>query len=128
MATLQTRGHKKRRSRWDGANTPQALKRKHAKADALRLAASPPIYPAEMQPGAPTGDYIYACIRGVEVRIELNAPRPTVAGIRPRTDQWCVIINGVQWSPAAGLVGPLDEFRRRVPRTMSRRSIATLER
>jgi hypothetical protein len=128
MATLQSRGHKKWHSRWDGANTTQALTRKHAKADALRLEAPPPIYPAEMQPGAPTGDYIYAHIRGVDVRIELNAPRPTVAGIRPRTDQWCVIINGVQWSPAAGLVGVFDELRERVPRTMSRRAIATIER
>lgn len=128
MPTLQRTRHKKRRSRWDGANTPAALLRRQAKADALRLAGPPPIYPAELPPGAPTGDYINARIRGVDVRIELNAPRPTVAGIRPRNDQWCVVIDGSQWSPAAGLVDVLDELRQRVPRAMSRRAIAVLER
>ena len=128
MPTLQSQRYKKGRSRWAGANTPAALMRRQAKADALRLAAPPPIYPAELQPGAPTGDYITARIRGVELRIELNAPRPTVAGVRPRNDQWCVVIDGAQWAPAAGLVAVLDEVRARLPRTMSRRAIAALER
>lgn len=125
---MQTQRHKLKRSRWAKANTPEAIARRNAKADDRRMEAEPPIYPAELQPGAPTGDYILARIHGHELRIDLHAPRPVQYGIRPRSDQWCVLIDGEQWAHAAGLVSVLGELRKRVPRALSRREIAGLER
>jgi|DEB19_MinimDraft_2_1074335.scaffolds.fasta_scaffold03673_2 hypothetical protein len=101
---------------------------RNASNDARRMAQDPPIYPAERKPGTPTGDFIHARIHGRLVQIELHAPKPTQYGIRPRNDQWCAVIDGEQWSPAAGLVLVLEELRKRVPRAMSRRAIATMER
>lgn len=128
MPTLQSPRHKRQRgSRWARANAPAAIARRLAAAEVARMAAPPPIYPHERQPGTQTGDYIEARIHGVLVRADRAAPHASRRGVRPRSDQFAVSIDGEAWATCAGLVALFDELRARLPRAMSRRAIAALQ-
>ena len=122
---MQTLSHKMQRLQaW---NQPHVRARKIARADAERLAAPAPIYPNELAPGTPTGEWIGGCVNGVTMIYRLDAPMPTRRGIRPRCDQRRVMRDGQQISPAMGITDAMDKLRAEFARAMPRRAIAGIQ-
>ena len=114
----------RRNKKW--RNTPEDFARRTAINDARRLAAEPPIYPAERKGGAVTGDYIDAIVYGQRVYVELRAPfsdKPS----RARCEQVSVWLDGECIIRSTGKTGAFAEVMSRIAHPMSRKTIGSLQ-
>lgn len=127
MPTLQTRRRFKRQSRWDRANTPEAIARRNAAADERRMSLPPPIYPVDVQPGQLVGRITIELFGRQHVVINLRQPG-CVDGRRPRCDTYVADHEGELVSGGWSAIFRAAVSRHWLTRAMSRRAIATMER
>ena len=108
----------RRPGRWAKYNSNLAnFTRRRASWDAARIAGPAPAYPPE----APLhGDWLGGCINGHTVIARL------ARGPRHRCDQWAAEIDGQVVAEAAGLTALWEILRKRWPKAMSLRALATL--
>jgi hypothetical protein len=105
--------------RWTRHNaTPGAFARRSAMREAASIAGPTPAYP----PMAPVhGDWLGGCINGHVVIMRL------MRDPKHRSDQWAAEIDGSVVAEAAGLTALWQLLHKRLPRAMSKRTLATLE-